>query len=252
MQHLFTGKPPPATGGKHKKQLTVPITYLPEKSNERAQWLSAFSSRLDQYRLILGLTQAEIDSVKADAEMYAYVVLLLETSRQYAQTLTSLHKQLRSSPQQTDMPALPETPDLGPAPAAVNSGIFNRLVLLVNRIKQHSAYTLAMGTDLGIIAPERTFNPAEMMPEFSTRIESGFPVLRWNKGQSDSTHIYADRKDGNGFVLVARTVYNTYTDRQPLPPATYSVTWDYKLRFLLGDEEAGLFSQVVSVLVVRG
>lgn len=184
--------------------------------------------------------------------MYAYVVQIVDAARSYSQAMSSLRKQLRSSPQQTAMPALPAMPAVGAPPAAVNSGIFNRIAILVARIKQHAAYTSTMGSDMGIIAPANNINIATMAPDLSIRLESGFPLLRWKKGDSDGVNIYVDRHDNAGFVFLRRTVRTSYLDSEPLAPNTFTATWDYKVRYLIEDDEVGLFSSTISINILRG
>lgn len=226
-------------------------SFLPASNTDRVAWLNNFSSRLGQYRVALGLTTAEVNSVIADAEMFAYVVGLYDATRQHALTLSNVQKQIRSASQQTAMPALPSSPNLGPVPAPVNSGIFNRVVSQANIIKQSGAYTTAMGTDLGIIAPVTTFDPNTMTPDLSIRLESGFPLLKWKKGESDGAKVYVDRHDNNGFVLLKQTVRTSCIDTHPLAPNTMTATWDYKMRFMIEDDEVGNFSPIISINVFR-
>jgi hypothetical protein len=226
-------------------------SYLPSSDADRTVWLNNFSNRLNQYRQTIGLTTAEVNSFVADAAMFAYIVQLNDAMSQYTLSLSSTRRTLRSASQQVPMASLPALPNIGAAPAAVNSGIFNRVALLVNRIKQHAGYTAAMGQDLGIIAPVVPFNPGTMQPNLSIRLESGFPKLKWTKGEADGVKIYVDRHDNAGFVLVKQTVKSSFLDTAPLPANTYSVTWDYKAKYLIEDDEVGLFSQVLSINVLR-
>ena len=214
-------------------------------------WLNNFSNRLSQYRQALGIPTAEVAGYVADATMFSYLVQLNDATVQFAQSLSSTKRTLRSSSQQMAMSALPALPNIGTPPTPVNSGIFNRVTLLVARIKQHAAYTAAMGQDLGIVAPVVPFNPGTMQPNLSVRLESGYPKLKWTKGESDGLKIYVDRHDNAGFVLVKQTVKTSFLDTEPLPPNTYSVTWDYKAKYLIEDDEVGVFLQVLSINVVR-
>jgi hypothetical protein len=226
-------------------------SYLPIADADRTVWLNNFSNRLNQYRQTIGLTTAEVNSFVADAAMFAYIVQLNDAMNQYTLALTSTRRTLRTSSQQIPLSGLPSLPNIGAAPTAVNSGIFNRVTLLVSRIKQHAAYTVAMGQDLGIIAPVVPFTPGTMQPNLSVRLESGFPKLKWTKGEADGVKIYVDRHDNAGFVLIKQTVKNSFLDTTPLPVNTYSVTWDYKAKYLIEDDEVGLFSQVLSINVIR-
>lgn len=74
-----------------------------------------------------------------------------------------------------------------------------------------------------------------------------FLLLKWKKGDSDSVNIYVDGHDNLGFVLLRSTVRNT----APLAPNTYTATWDYKLRYKIGDDEVGNFSPIISINVLR-
>lgn len=226
-------------------------SYLPVSDNDRSVWLNNFSNRLGQYATSLGLTTGEVTSVQHDAVMYSYVVQLLDSAHQYWTAVSGLKKQLRSAPQQIASPVLPAVPAAGSPPTAVNSGIFNRISLLVTRIKQCSTYTVAMGQDLNIIPPVNTVNPNDMQPDLSIRVDAGHPLLKWKKGDADGVQLYVDRRDSNGFVPLAKVFRNTYLDTTSLPASAFTATWDYKARYLIGDDEVGQFSAVISVNVLR-
>jgi hypothetical protein len=226
-------------------------SYLPESDADRVVWLTNFGNRIGQYASALGLTTAEVTNVQHDATMFAYVVQQNDAAHQYAAGLTNLKKLLKSSPQQMPSPAFPSVPNSGTPPTPVNSGIFNRLVLLVARIKQNSAYSAAMGQDLNIIPPVSTVNLNDMSPNLTVKLDAGHPLLKWTKGQADGTQLYVDRRDNNGFVPLAKVFRNNYLDVAPLPANVVSVTWDYKAKYLIGDDEVGLFSPVVSIEVIR-
>ena len=226
-------------------------SYLPVSDADRVVWLNNFSSRIGQYASSLGLIASELVSVQRDAAMFSYIVQLHDSGHQYWTALSGLKKQLRSSPQQSAAPAIPSSPAAGAPPAVVSSGVFNRIVLLVARIKQSSAYSTTMGQDLNVIPPAIVFNPNDMLPNLSIRIESGHPLLKWRKGEADGVQLYVDRRDTNGFVPLAKVFRNTYLDTMPVPANQFTATWDYKARYLIGDDEVGQFSVVISVVVTK-
>lgn len=226
-------------------------SYIPVADADRVVWLNTFSTRIGQYAVALGLLPTEVTSIQRDAQMFSYSVMLQDMAHQYWTATTGLKKQLRSSPQQIAAPALPAMPAAGIPPAAVNSGIFNRMILLVNRIKQSSAYTPTMGQDLNVIPTVSTVNPNDMIPNLSIRIEAGHPLLKWKKGDADGVQLYVDRRDTNGFVALAKVFRNNYLDVMGIPTGDFTATWDYKARYLIGDDEVGLFSPVISINVLR-
>lgn len=225
-------------------------SYLPSGDLERVNWLNNFKTRMSQYGAQLGFTAAEITAAANDAAMFQYIVNLKEGCKAAMQSLVALTRNLRNSPQ-VPMGAIPVLPVAGTAPASVLAGIFNRVSLTVARIKQHSNYTDAIGQEFDIIAPVSSFNPAAAKPVLKARVESGYPRLSWSRGQADGICLYVDRRDGAGFVLLDKLVRTNYIDITPLPANTFSVTWDYRARYMIDDDEIGLMSDTVTVSVVR-
>lgn len=125
------------------------------------------------------------------------------------------------------------------------------VVLLVARIKQNSAYSETMGQDLNVIPTVTLFNPNDMIPNLSIRLEAGHPLLKWKKGDADGVQLYVDRRDNEGFVTLAKVFRNTYLDIAIIPVNAFTATWDYKVRYMIGDDEVGQFSPVISINVIR-
>lgn len=226
-------------------------SYLPSSDTDRVVWLNNFKTKMQQYGPSLGFTAAEITGIVNDANMYQYIITLKDGCKQAAQSLTQLGKLLRSAPSQSAMGAIPSLPVAGTPPASVQTGIFNRVAVAVARIKLQSTYTTAMGTDLGIIAPASSFNPATAQPVLTVKLQAGYPLLKWRKGEADGIHLYVDRQDGNGFISLDKLMRNEYIDIAPLPANTNVATWEYKARFLINDDEIGVFSAPVSITVFR-
>lgn len=227
-------------------------SFLPALDAQRVSWLNHFANRIAEYGPQFDMDEEAIQSVQDDADMFAYIVQLQDAARQYWISVSNLKKLLRHSAQQTMQQPLPPVINLGSEPVMVNNGIFDRLAVLATQIRLHSAYTTAIGQDLGIVPPATpAFNPNTLAPDLSIKLQAGYPLLKWKKGDTDGVHIYVDRHDGNGFVLLARTVKNQYIDSHALPPSTFSATWDYKIRYLIGDDEVGSFSPVISINVLR-
>ena len=123
-------------------------SFIPYPAQQRVTWLT----KLPAYQTTFDLPTAAVASVADDAAMWAWIVRWAEALRTRKQNLTAFKRQLR------DGPAAPATippgaPDYPAPPAAVVADIFGRVGLLVQRIKNHPAYTEAVGRDLQIIAP---------------------------------------------------------------------------------------------------
>ncbi|MBC7694973.1 MAG: hypothetical protein H7141_05935 [Burkholderiales bacterium] len=147
--------------------------------------------------------------------------------------------------------ALPAVPSMGTPPPAVTEGIFERASKMAGRAKLSLNYTEAIGADLGIISPSSTVDVATLQPELKIKIDVGKPHVRWIKGYSDALDLYADRDDGQGFILIGRFTRNEYLDITPLATGKVFDEWKYKGIYVIADTQVGLYSNVISVDVKR-
>lgn len=227
-------------------------SYLPVGDVNLASWYNNFSTKMNTlYGQTLGFTSAELADIQNDNTAFQNAVLYKENLHQAATAMTAFVRNLRNSSTQTAVGAVPVVPAMLPLPQSVMAGIFNRLITYVRRIRQHANYTVTIGQDLDIIPPVSTFNPATAKPELTARLSGGYPVLKWKREKADGIYLYVDRRDNNGFVLIDKLVRVEYVDVAPLPANTFTATWDYKAKFMIDDDEIGLFSEIVTVSVVR-
>lgn len=224
--------------------------FLPERDSDRATWLTLFSNRVEQYAEQLHITPEQLESLRRDAKAFSYAMELQEYARHYSQAVTALKNMLRHSMCQTAPVPFPAPVGSDP-PEPVRPGIFNRVRVLVGHIRMQAAYTDAIGYELQIINRTPTADHMEGRPDFRVELQNGYPVLTWKKSLFPGVHIYVNRQDGNGFVLIRRTVKRSFTDKTPLPEGEHVVSWSYRMRYLKGDDETGLFSDTVMVRVVR-
>jgi len=108
-----------------------------------------------------------------------------------------------------------------------------------------------MGNDLGIIAATQIIDPLTMQPVLTVRLDAGRPHIKAVKGNADAIDLYVDRKDGNGFVLIARLLKLDYIDVVSLPANIALQEWDYKAMYVIGNNPVGLMSGVVSIVVKK-
>jgi hypothetical protein len=225
--------------------------YIPWGDQPKANWLDNLAVKLPTYEAVLGLTPADTASVAADAAMFNYIVDMQEAYKTFKQDVSYYKDFLRDGGPGAFGP-LPVAPVLPIPPAPVQKGIFDRIRNMVGRIKRHSAYNQSMGEDMGIVGDEQTIDIPNLKPVLKSRLDAERPLIIWNKGAADRINIYVDRKDGAGFVFLATDSYPDYLDTFTLPAGQNSAVWDYKARYLIGDEPVGLFSDIISVTVTRG
>ena len=108
---------------------------------------------------------------------------------------------------------------------------------LAARIKAHPAYTVALGSLLGIEGPQDTTDLTTSKPTLTGIDQSGgVGELDFDKSISDAD-----------FVFLARDTASPYIDNRPLLVATKPELREYKAVYVQSDAEIGLFSDEVVV-----
>lgn len=220
--------------------------YLPKKDKDKAVWLTNFANKLPSHAAALAVTAAEQTSVTNDANMFAYMIALVETFTTEKEERVNYKNILRDGPAGSPLGAMPTMPVIAAAPTAVQPGIFLRVGQLIARIKKHSGYNTDRGTDLGIIGAEQVVDTVNMKPVLKLELTGGKVNVKWNKGDTDAIRIEAI-KTGTAFAFVAIDTEPDYLDNTPLP-ATPAV-WKYRAMYLIANEPVGQWSDVVSISV---
>lgn len=238
---------------RHKKERSIMKEfYLSTTDQGKADFMDNLDNKIPSYTATLGLTPADVASIKADAAMFNYIMDMQEAYKTSKQDISKYKNALRDGPLGMSPNALPIAPTLPPAPALVNDGIFIRIYKLVARIKSAPAYTEAIGEALGIVGDEQVIDIPNMKPVLKSRLDSGRPLIIWKKGPAaDVLDIYVDRKDGLGFVFLATDTQPDYLDTFPVPAGVTTAVWDYKAIYRIGDDTVGQFSEPIQVTVTR-
>jgi len=164
--------------------------YLPEKDAELDEWVEHFSNKLPAEGATLGIANSEINA---------------------AQNKISDYKQALD-----DVNAIK-------AKAAVGKKKLEKKAMLaiirpmVQRMKNHPQYEESRGKLLGIVGAEEDIDLSNLQPVLKAGKRAGKPKIIWKKGQADAINIYADRKDGKGFVFLATDMTPDYVDNTPIP-----------------------------------
>lgn len=133
--------------------------WFPTNRAARAAWFDNFAKVFEEVAIGLGFTQADIDSVKADNAVVQFLATAILLNKTSMKTLTALQRTLLSGKRSQNVPQFPPPPVLVPPPI-VPPGIFERLELLVRRMRVMNAYNAVIGTRLRIIPN----NPSRATP----------------------------------------------------------------------------------------
>ncbi|MCE3278113.1 MAG: hypothetical protein K0S44_304 [Bacteroidetes bacterium] len=236
---------------KNKKTMSTKTGYLPRTDADRAIWMNNFANKIATYAPSVGITPAEVTSVNNDKAYFQFIVNMHDVYKQTLNNITAYKNLLRKAVAQQHLGALPTAPVLGTAPAAVPEGIFDRVSKLAQRIKASVNYTEAMGQDLGIIAPEVNIDLTSLQPELRVKLDAGRPFIKATKGIADAIDLFVNRNDGNNFISLGRLLKPEFIDTTNLPSTTPLAEWEYKAMYVIGNDNVGVMSPTVSVVVKR-
>ena len=221
-------------------------SYMPNTDSGKADLLDHLAATLPRYAAVLDVSDADLTSLKTDADAFRYTQHAQVDVQAYDQHWTAYKNQLRDGGSGTaDWPVALAL--AVPIPPAVSPGIIPRLSALVAHLKTHKNYTPAIGQDLWLIRSVQVVDPNTWKPALSIQNKAGHPIIVWTKGQAAALEIWVDRGDGNNFVFLTINTEPNTTDTTPLPAT--SAAWKYKAIYRLHDEQVGQWSDVISVTV---
>ena len=202
--------------------------YLPRTEAGFIVWLQNFVTKLPAYVAALGITPAQVTQFQTD----------LTDTQTALNNVQASKTSLQSVVQQKDT-----TLD------AVTKRIRDSVVVM----KRNTSYTEVIGEDLGVV-------PAATLPG-STSTQVAKPTLQalvladkvrldWVKGASDGVVVQSKRGAEAGFTTLSRDTVSPYDDERLNLVTDTPETRTYRMRYLSGDEETGLWSDEAKVVCV--
>jgi hypothetical protein len=219
-------------------------TYLPKADADKVIWLNNFAAKFSPLAVTLGFVAADATAVTNDAAMFAYLMGTVENFTTAKEQRVEYKNLIKDGPIGSVGGAVPSGPAVPAAPTVVAPGVFPRISQMVQRIKNHPAYTEAIGRDLGIIGAEETIDYNTMKPVLKLMSIASQVEVQWVKGKADAVRIESDK--GTGWQFLAVDSVPNYTDTTPIAaPAV----WKYRAIYIVADELVGQWSDVVSINV---
>lgn len=225
--------------------------YLPRAASDRVLWLNNFSNKIGGYAALFGFTAAEVALIAKMATFYAYIIGLIEQVNTFSNNLVSFKNILSIAPNGTSLGPVP-TVTIAAAPAVCPAGIFTYISGIVGRIKSNTtAYTDAIGKDLGIVGDEIVFKSTEFKPEISAKAQAGSVVINFTKKDLDGVNVYSHPvggTDANVWEFLALDNHSPYHDTRPLAVAGQPEKRQYRVRGVYDGVETGLVSDTIEVV----
>jgi hypothetical protein len=226
---------------------------IPRTDNELMLWLNNFSASFVAQAAALGFTEADVNSVKADAAMLNYLVGdLLPTYQSALQSRTAYKSLIKDGPTGVPGGALPAAPSTAAAPAVVAPGIVPRIRQMVARIKVAPAYNDSIGISLGIAeaessGPGRSVQSGDAKPTAKAAALAGSQVrIEFSKGRFDGVQIEARRAGETVWTSLGTDNYSPFVDSRPPVEAGKPEVREYRLRYVVRDEAVGDWSDIIS------
>jgi hypothetical protein len=226
---------------------------VPGSDSGAAAWAVHFASKIDTHAPALGLSAADVATLKADAAMVAWAIHTVTAMRASSQQFTAFKEALLHGQSAGKPEAAPTSPVFSPTPAAVPPGALSRSRDLAQRIKKAIGYTEAIGRDLGIIAASSSeiANDDSAKPSFrGTALAHSEARLDWMKRRHSGVVIQCKRPGDLDWITLGQDNYSPYVDGRPPVTAGTSETRQYRMRYFDKDTEVGEWSDVVSVVTI--
>lgn len=225
---------------------------MPRTDTELALWLINFSNTFAAHATTLGFTEADVNSVKADAAMVNYLLGdLLPTYKSALQARTSYKNLIMTGPIGRPGGALPPPPATGTVPAVVPPGILPRLRNLVQRIQLAPGYNEVVGLDLGITESAPSALDTSAKPTLKARSNGpGTVQVDFSKEKFDGVVIESRRAGENDWQSLGLDSYSPYIDDRSPTEAGKPEVRQYRARYILRDQAMGEWSDIVTATFV--
>ncbi len=226
-------------------------TYIEASDEGYFLQLNKFCERIDTYSATLGLDPVKVQQIKDDKEYFGKVYAGMILTRDFAESFTNYKNLLRYGHGDEVLGSFPTPPTITP-PAVVFTGGANcqkRFAEIIQDCVISRGYTVAIGEDLGIEAPESPFVPGDGKPVIKTRYSTGgMPGFSWKKGKYQGIEIW--KQAGATWTYHDKDFNPDFVDKtSTLPPAGQSSVVRYKAIYLHKGEQVGQWSDELAITV---
>ena len=228
--------------------MAAKASYIQKNNAAFGVQLNTFHDNIGSYPA-LALTPAQQAAIAADASFFDNVNETQSILQNNAKASTTWRDAMRYGNSTATAPTFTALPAVVPA---VGPGIEPRFRAIVQQIKNHPAYNVAIGNVLGIEGVTQTGpDLTTVQPVIDATATAGGVVIGWgfagNSAYLDALELEVDRGDGKGFVNLTTDTTPNYTDLTPFPAA--ATKWDYRAIFRVNDARVGQWSATVSAMV---
>ena len=196
--------------------------YVPNTDDALIPWLTNLKTKLTTYSAALGITPARATQITAWCD--ALIAAINNTAQKKAAWLAvAANKQTQTDTSLTGLRA--------------EIGLW----------KKQPAMTDAISADLQIVGATDTFDADNYAPDVTGQAFAGYVRIKFKKNGADGINIYTRKKGEPGWKFLARYTNSPYDDHTPLTVAPQPEVREYQAFGVLGDDQIGQPSDIVSV-----
>jgi len=230
----------------------MPGSPVPNNDNLLVPFLNNFVNKLNDHAATFGIAPAEMTVLLNERDMLVYLIdTRLPMAKATVSATVEFKNLLKEGEPSAALPSpLPGTVALPSYPTAVpplKPGIIKRLRKLVQTIKNHPNYTVAIGEELGILTGEG--GGAAEAPELILLTDTAGNVsIGWNKEDWTGVKVQG-RTPGGAWGDLGTDLFSPWVDTRPLTVPGTPETREYRMFYLDGDELQPTPSDVLVVTV---
>ena len=229
--------------------MTIPSrTWFPQSLQDRAAWYSNFSAQIVPLGPSLGLVAADLSKIGDDNNVIQFLADIDLQLEAFADGVREYRKVVTEGAVGSPAPAFPANPAFT-LPVAVPTGIFERLVGFVDRIRVAPAYTDEIGAVLQIIpAKGDSLVVDELKPELKASAMPGSIVqVDFVRGKTDGVQIETLIDGAGGWANAGK--YFKSPAQLNIPNGTGNPhAVQIRARFVIGNDAVGLNSDIIQVV----
>lgn len=226
--------------------------WFPRGLQDRAAWYQNFSTQFAAVGVSLGFTPSEMTEVAEDNQVIQFLADTLVQLDAYKKAVGQYREIITEGDVGEPTPAFPSNPNFN-LPVIQPTGIFQRLVELIERIKAAPDYTDEIGALLGIIpsAPD-SVSPEDVKPSveaFAAQSGYEFSIVVSNRGKANMWEVQI-RRAGQEKWETVKTASGKSVDVEVQPsedgkPEQVQV----RVQLLKDNQPYGMLSDMVAVTV---
>ena len=196
--------------------------YLPHNDGDKLNWYTNYNSKIGTDGPTVGLSAGDITAIQSKLGAYLSqfnsLVQLKNTLKAMTATTRALEKALLVDVRKQ-----------------------------VARLKTHAGFTPGIAANLDVVGEPDAFDPDTFKPKLTVTVFPGTVRAEFIKGETDGVNLYCRLRGQTGWKFVARDTNSPYEDHTPLAQPGVPEAREYCARAVLGDQEIGQMSDIVSV-----